>query len=105
MTKLKCNIDGCTYEASHHRAGYAAAMLGQAHYCQPPQKQLSQVSRKMSVNRGISLTNKRKTMKDIRFKNQRVDAFFQKVKPVHIAVLWIIAAVLILAAMGVHRVH
>ena len=28
MTILKCNIDGCTYEASHKRAGYAAAMLG-----------------------------------------------------------------------------
>lgn len=44
-------------------------------------------------------------MKDIRFKNPKVDAFFMKVKPWHIAVLWIIAGVLILAALGVHRVH
>jgi len=44
-------------------------------------------------------------MKDIRFKNPRVDAFFMKVKPWHIAVLWIIAGALTLVAMGVHRVH
>lgn len=28
MTTLACNHKGCKYEASHERAGYAAAMLG-----------------------------------------------------------------------------